>query len=121
MTDRELLRAFVRDRSSRNFRPLVERYLALVYSSACRQTGAESPAAQVTGAIFIALAHRAKSLPRRTVLAGWLFRATRLGCVKLLGRAKGPPRVPPSNESPLAGTALNPAPWTKFAPHIDEA
>jgi len=112
MTDQEV--AFARERSSRNLRPLVERYLAFVYSSAWRQTGSEAQAAEVARAVFVALASRAKSLRRKTVLVGWLFRATRFGCAKLIGRKKRPDRV-------RSSTLPNVLRWTEVAPEVDAA
>ena len=119
MTDQEV--AFARERSSRNLRPLVERYLPSVYASAYRQTGDDGQATEVTRAVFVALANRAKSLRRKTVLAGWLFRATRFGCTKLLGRKKRRDQVPSSNEKPLNEVAPNVLRWTEITPELDEA
>src|SRR5437899_10137818 len=116
MTDQEV--AFARERSSRNLRPLVERYLAFVYSSAWRRTGSEAQAAEVARAVFVALANRAKSLRRKTVLAGWLFRTTRFGCAKLLGRKRRHDRVHSSTGNPLNEVAPDVLRWTEVAPEV---
>lgn len=75
--DLELLRAYVRLQSEEAFRALVERHLNMVFAVALRQTGNSHLAEEVTQVVFTALARKAASLPGKTILAGWLFRATR--------------------------------------------
>lgn len=67
---------------------MIERYVALVYSSAYRRTGGAECAGEVTRAVFLVLARRARRLRKKTVLAGWLFRVTKVACRKLVGRPK---------------------------------
>ncbi|MGD0746063.1 MAG: sigma factor, partial [Verrucomicrobiota bacterium] len=55
------------------FNTLVERYVHLVYSTALRQVCNPSHAEEITQAVFIILAHKAKSLSPRTILSGWLY------------------------------------------------
>src|SRR5437899_11110044 len=83
VTDRECLEAWRRDPSAENLRPLVERYGALVYSSAYRRTGSADYAGEATRAVFLVLARRARKLRKNTVLAGWLFHVTAVACRKL--------------------------------------
>lgn len=75
--DIELLRDYARNRSDEAFRALVERHINLVYHVALRQTQNAQSAQDVTQAVFIALAKKAATIPQKTVLAGWLFQATR--------------------------------------------
>src|SRR5881394_4034902 len=82
-TDRESLVAFSRHPNAKALWPVVERYLALVYSSALRRTGDSLQAVEVTGAVFLVLARRARRLRKKTVLAGSLFQITALACKKL--------------------------------------
>jgi RNA polymerase sigma factor (sigma-70 family) len=69
---------------------LIERYLGFVHSSALRRTGDASQAAEVTRAVFLVLARRARRLRKKTVLAGWLFHVTAIACRKLkrMGRLR---------------------------------
>src|ERR1043165_2789196 len=69
---------------------LVERYLGFVHSSALRRTGDAAQAAEVTRAVFLVLARRARRLRKKTVLAGWLFHVTAVACRKLkrMGRLR---------------------------------
>ncbi len=81
--DMELLRDYVRDGSERAFRTLVERHINVVYTIALRQTQNTQLADDVTQAVFIALAEKAASIPKNTILAGWLFRATRFAAANV--------------------------------------
>jgi DNA-directed RNA polymerase specialized sigma24 family protein len=120
-TDRECLQAWRRRPGAGSLRPLVERYLAFVYSSAFRRTGSASPADEVTRAVFLVLARQARRLPKKTVLAGWLFHVTEIACRKLSGKPKrtGPwcwfTRRPQSEVPPDATL------WQRVAPDIDAA
>lgn len=79
-SDRECLVAFRCGRDPGELRPVVERYLAFVYSSAFRRTHDPTRAAEVTRAVFLVLARRARRLRKTTVLAGWLFHVTAVAC-----------------------------------------
>ena len=121
-SDRECLAAWRRERSAETLRPVVERYLAFVYSSAYRRMGGAEDAAEVTRTVFLVLARRARKL-RRTVLAGWLFLVTAIACRKLLRKRVGrwrrlcnwisrKPRDVLPRDAPL---------WMRVAPEIDRA
>ena len=120
-TDRECLEAWRRAPGSEKLRPVVERYAALVYSSAYRRTGGADKAGEVTRATFLVLARRARKLRKRTVLAGWLFHITAVASRKLAGK---PPRIGrwrwfgrrPKSEPPPEATL-----WTRVAPELDAA
>src|SRR3954454_16043917 len=83
VTDRECLSAWRQAPTSANLRPLLERYVALVYNSAFRRTASPESATEVTRAVFLVLARRARKLRKNTVLAGWLFHVTSVACRKL--------------------------------------
>src|SRR6267378_7697431 len=84
MNDPELLRSYRETGSEEAFRALVEQHLGMVYAVALRQVRNPDWADEVAHAVFIALARKAGSLSERTVLAGWLYRATRFAAGKLL-------------------------------------
>ena len=68
------------------FTVLFERHVHLVYSVALRQARNPSHAEEVTQAVFILLARKAKSLSPKTVLSGWLYQAARLTTASLIKR-----------------------------------
>lgn len=84
LTDTELLRQYVRQNSEAAFSELVTRYVPLVYSAALRKTGNPSVAEDVTQAVFIILARKARKLRPETALAGWLYQAARLTAANFL-------------------------------------
>jgi RNA polymerase sigma factor (sigma-70 family) len=76
MTDRELLERFTTLQDRGAIDTLVRRYVDLVYASARRQVGDPHLAEDITQAVFLTLARKARLvMPDR--LAGWLFTATR--------------------------------------------
>ena len=82
-SDMDLVREYVRANSEQAFRILVERHINMVHAVALRQTDQPQFAEDVTQAVFIVLAEKAASLPQETLLAGWLFRATRFAAANV--------------------------------------
>src|ERR1041384_4306312 len=88
-SDRECLETWARHRDPGSLQMLAERYLGFIYSSALRRTGDAAQAAEVTRAVFLVLARGARKLPRKTILAGWLFHVTTVACRKLRKKRVG--------------------------------
>jgi RNA polymerase sigma factor (sigma-70 family) len=74
LDDIELLRAYVLESSDAAFGTLVSRHINLVYSTALRKVGNHHQAEEITQAVFLILARKARSLGPKTILPGWLFR-----------------------------------------------
>ena len=118
-TDRECLEA-MRRADIEGFRQLVERYVALVYSAAYRRSQNGVHAEEVTKAVFLVLARRARRLPRRTVLATWLYHVTAIACRKL------PRKFRPRRRRWFSFGRREPFPpeadlWTRMGPELDAA
>jgi RNA polymerase sigma factor (sigma-70 family) len=75
--DMNLVREYARNNSEAAFAALVSRHVNLVYSVALRQARDPHLAEEITQAVFIVLARKAKSLGPQTILPGWLCRTTR--------------------------------------------
>jgi RNA polymerase sigma factor (sigma-70 family) len=123
VSDHVLLAEYAATGAEQAFQQLVERHVALVYSAAWRQTTNHALAQDVTQAVFVILARKAKALRRETVLAGWLFRAARyasLDARKMDARRQ-------AREEEVArmqqSEAINEAEanWEQLAPLLDEA
>ena len=119
--DVALLREYAVNQSEQAFETLVSRHVHLVYSVALRQTRDPQLAQEVTQAVFIILARKAKTLGPKTILSGWLCRAARFASANQLTIQRRRVRreqeaymqsVPDQSEAKA---------WIQIAPLLDEA
>ncbi len=116
-----LLREYAETGSEPAFATLVEKYVNLVYSTALRGAGNTHAAEEITQAVFIILARKARSFSKRTVLSGWLYRTTRLTAANFL---RGEIRRQRREQEAYMQTILNepePEIWPQIAPLLDDA
>jgi RNA polymerase sigma factor (sigma-70 family) len=102
------------------FTAVFERHVNLVYTAALRQARNPSQAEEVTQAVFILLAQKAKSLSPKTVLSGWLYQAARLTTASLIKREIRRQRR--EQEVYMQSLTEPDSPlWEQISPLLDEA
>jgi RNA polymerase sigma factor (sigma-70 family) len=122
MDDIELLDRFARGHSEAAFARLVERHVSLVYSVALRCAGNPHAAEEITQAVFIILARKAKSLSSKTVLSGWLHQTARLTAANYLrGEIRRRHHEQEAYMQTLLTESANDEAWQQLAPHLDDA
>lgn len=122
-TDRELLHAYATSGDEAAFAELVNRHISMVYSASLRQTGGDDGFAKdVTQAVFVALARKARTLPEDTVLAGWLFTSARFAAANVI-RAERRRRNHEQEAFAMQAheESARDAEWRRVRPALDEA
>jgi uncharacterized protein (TIGR03435 family) len=119
--DMALLREYAQRNSEEAFATLVSRHINLVYSVALRQVRNPHLAEEITQAVFVILARKAKSLNAKTVLPGWLCRTARYASANALTIQRR--RQNREQEAYMLSTLNEPEneAWTQIAPLLDTA
>jgi RNA polymerase sigma factor (sigma-70 family) len=123
MDDWQLLNEYATRDSEEAFRTLVERYVGMVYHTALRQARDPEAAEEVTQAVFIALAQKARRIPRQTLLYGWLFRATRFAVLNWIRDETCRRRYEHEAMNMEISLQFNEAEsvWEQISPHLNDA
>jgi RNA polymerase sigma factor (sigma-70 family) len=82
--DMLLVREYAANQSEQAFAAIVALHLNLIYSVALRQVRDPHLAEEVTQAVFIILARKAKTLGTKTILSAWLCRTARYAAANII-------------------------------------
>jgi RNA polymerase sigma factor (sigma-70 family) len=119
--DFQLVRQYVAERSEPAFDALVSRHIDLVYSAAWRQVGNVQLAEEITQGVFILLARKAGTFTERTIVPGWLYRATIFVSAAAVKReARRLRREQEAHMQSILESSNDPM-WEQLTPVLDEA
>ena len=121
LDDIALLRQYTEQNSEEAFAALVSRHLNKVYSVALRHTRNPHSAEEITQAVFIIFARRAKKLRQHAVLSGWLYETSRLTAVTFIrGEIRRARREQEAHMQALLNENESDV-WPQIAPLLDAA
>ena len=120
--DIQLLERFAARGDEDAFRQLVGRHVDLVYSAALRLGNGDAPLAEdVAQNVFTDLARKAGTLPRDTVLTGWLYEAARFATANVI-RAERRRQAREQEAHAMQELAPESTPaWEDLGPVLDDA
>ena len=120
MDEQDLLRAYAERADEGAFTELVRRHGDWVYSAARRQLGDVHLAEDVTQAVFLMLARKARSLVGYGYSGGWLLHAARY-CAKEAKRDRARVARREKEAAGMRKEAVEEAGWEEVAPELDAA
>src|SRR5947208_10418421 len=122
MDDLALLHAFASGASQDACAEIVRRHAGRVYSTALRRTRDPHLAEDITQAVFLVLAKKAKKLKSGTVLAGWLYQCARLVSCDAI-KANQRRKFHESAAATMTQTTdeRNDATWNEISPKLESA
>jgi uncharacterized protein (TIGR03435 family) len=121
LDDIGLLREYVERDSEEAFATLIERHINKVHSVALRHTGNPHQAEEITQAVFVILARKARQLSRGVILYSWLYKTARLTSAAFIrGEIRRTRREQEACMQNVNETS-EPEVWPQIAPLLDSA
>ncbi len=123
MNDWELIQNYCRNGSESAFETLVKRHVDYVYCAALSQVRDPSLAEDVSQAVFLLLAQKAKSFRSGTVLVSWLFRTTHYiaRCALRSEYRRQRRELEAAKMNPTITTSETDQKWERISPLLNEA
>ena len=121
MDDAALLHEYARTGSEAAFSALVQRHVGLVYAAAQRQVRDPQYAEDITQAVFMVLAAKARHVARHTGVSGWLLQTTRYAANAHIRAMARRARREQEAAMQYETNDSSPAIWTQLKPYLDEA
>jgi uncharacterized protein (TIGR03435 family) len=122
LPDIELLKQYAERDSQAAFAALVSRHVNLVYSAALRKTSNPDAAEEITQAVFVIFAQKAKFISVKTIIPGWLYQTARLTASSYLKReARRARREHEAFMQNELQTNAADETWREFAPLLEDA
>lgn len=117
----QLLQEYASGRSEEAFSALVSKHINLVFSAALRSVNNPALAEEITQAVFVTLARKARGLRQGTVLSGWLYQTARLTAANFMRTEMR--RQQREHQAYIQSTMNEPEPeaWTRVGPLLEEA
>lgn len=120
VSDLDLVREYADGNSEPAFAEMVRRHINLAYSVAHRFTGHTQDAQDVTQAVFVILAQKARGLRAKTILTGWLYETTRFTAMRFVRtRARRQLREQEAYMSTV-NDSNSESVWRRVAPLLEE-
>lgn len=121
LDDSTLLREFTEGASESAFAELVARHVNKVYSVALRYTRNPHEAEEITQAVFVILAQKARRFRKSVILSGWLYQTARLTAITFIRSEIRRTRREQEAFMPAASNQNESDVWTQIAPMVDDA
>src|SRR4051812_20809959 len=120
--DIALLKQYVDENSEAAFAELVTRHVNLVYSAAIRKIGNAHAAQEISQAVFIIFARKAKSLGAKAILSGWFYQTTRLTAANYLRtEIRRQKREQEAYMQTILNESQSEEAWSQVAPLLEDA
>ena len=119
--DIDLVLDYAHRNSEPAFAELVRRHINLVYSVALRFTSHPEDAEDVTQAVFVILAQKARGLSPKTILTGWLYETTRFTAKRFLRTQASRQLREQKAYMETVNDSNSESVWRQLAPLLEEA